>query len=103
MSIIIDVFLDAFLDTIKLIPFLFLTYFLMEYLEHRTKAATQQMVRKAADSARSLAVWQGHFRNAVFLLQLRVFMPEESFLCERFWLFFFPPQMRCCPFFFQNL
>lgn len=47
MSIIIDVFLDAFLDTIKLIPFLFLTYFLMEYLEHRTKAATQQMVRKA--------------------------------------------------------
>ncbi|AWY99355.1 MULTISPECIES: putative manganese transporter [Blautia] len=44
---IIDVFLDAFLDTIKLIPFLFLTYFLMEYLEHRTKAATQQMVRKA--------------------------------------------------------
>ena len=47
MSIIIDVFLDAFLDTIKLIPFLFLTYFLREYLEHRTKAATQQMVRKA--------------------------------------------------------
>ena len=47
MSIIIDVCLDAVLDTVKLIPFLFLTYFIMEYLEHRTKAATQQMVQKA--------------------------------------------------------
>ncbi len=30
-----DVILDTLLDTAKLVPFLFLTYLLMEYLEHR--------------------------------------------------------------------
>lgn len=44
---IIDVLLDAFLDTAKLLPFLFITYFLMEYLEHRTKETSKQMIKKA--------------------------------------------------------
>ena len=95
MSIIIDVFLDAFLDTIKLIPFLFLTYFLMEYLEHRTKAATQQMVRKAGRFGPLIGGMAGAFPRCGF------YPPDFGFLCrrstflwERFWLFFFPPQMR---------
>lgn len=33
---ILDVLLDAVIDTLKLLPFLFLTYLLMEYLESRT-------------------------------------------------------------------
>lgn len=44
---IIDVCLDAFLDTVKLIPFLFVTYFLMEYLEHKTKETSRQAIKKA--------------------------------------------------------
>ena len=34
---IIHVLEHALTDTIKLIPFLFLTYCLMEYLEHKTQ------------------------------------------------------------------
>lgn len=34
-------------DTLKLIPFLFLTYCLMEYLEHKTKEKAKVMVKKA--------------------------------------------------------
>lgn len=33
---ILDVLLDTLIDTLKLIPFLFLTYLIMEYLEHKT-------------------------------------------------------------------
>ena len=32
---LIDLCMDALLDTIKLVPFLFITYLAMEYLEQR--------------------------------------------------------------------
>lgn len=43
----LDIILDTLLDSVKLIPFLFLTYLAMEYLEHKTGAKTQNMVKKA--------------------------------------------------------
>lgn len=44
---IIEVLTDAFLDTLRLIPFLFLTYLLMEFLEHKTEEKSKQMIQKA--------------------------------------------------------
>lgn len=35
------------IDTLKLLPFLFLTYLAMEYLEHKAAARTQELVGKA--------------------------------------------------------
>lgn len=35
------------LDSIKLVPFLFLTYLVMEYLEHKAGEKTEQVVKKA--------------------------------------------------------
>lgn len=35
------------LDSLKLVPFLFLTYFVMEYLEHRAGDETQKVIGKA--------------------------------------------------------
>lgn len=43
----LDLLLDALLDTLKLIPFLLLTYLAMEYLEHRTGEKTQTLIKKA--------------------------------------------------------
>lgn len=43
----LDMILDALLDTAKLLPFLFLTYLAMEYLEHRTGDSTKKMIEKA--------------------------------------------------------
>lgn len=43
----LDIVLDSLLDTAKLIPFLLLTYIVMEYLEHRAGAATIGLVRRA--------------------------------------------------------
>jgi len=41
------VIIDTLLDTVKLIPFLFLTYLAMEFLEHKTGQKAQGLVRKA--------------------------------------------------------
>ena len=43
----LDVILDTLIDSIKLVPFLFLTYLAMEYLEHKAGEKTTHMVRKA--------------------------------------------------------
>lgn len=42
-----DVILDTLFDTVKLIPFLFVTYLAMEYLEHKTGQKAQGLVRRA--------------------------------------------------------
>lgn len=42
-----DIILDALLDTAKLIPFLFLTYLAMEYLEHKTGDGSKKLIQKA--------------------------------------------------------
>lgn len=43
----IDVILDTLLDVVKLLPFLFLTYLAMEYLEHKTGDRAETIVKKA--------------------------------------------------------
>ncbi len=40
-----EILLDAAVDTVRLIPFLFLTYLLMEYLEHKTGEKAEQIVK----------------------------------------------------------
>ena len=43
----VDVLLDAIIDTIKLIPFLWVTYLMMEYIEHKTKDKTKDTIKKS--------------------------------------------------------
>ncbi|MCM1185620.1 MAG: arsenic efflux protein [Lachnoclostridium sp.] len=47
MEALLDICLDACIDTIKLIPFLFLAYLAMEYLEHKMGERTQNFVERA--------------------------------------------------------
>ncbi len=47
MEIIFDIIKDALIDTIKLLPFLFVTYVAMEYLEHKTSGRVKGIISKA--------------------------------------------------------
>lgn len=42
-----ELVLETCMDTLKLMPFLFLTYLLMEWLEHKTGSRTQALIRRA--------------------------------------------------------
>ena len=47
LDIICDTLADAFFDSIYLLPFLFLTYVVMEWIEHRCASSTQEKIRSA--------------------------------------------------------
>ena len=43
----IEIIEDTLIDALKLVPFLFLTYLLMEYLEHKTGDKTKEVIKKS--------------------------------------------------------
>lgn len=43
----IDMILDTVIDAIKLLPFLFITYLIMEYIEHKTGEKTKNIIKKS--------------------------------------------------------
>lgn len=43
----LEILLDAIIDSVKLLPFLFITYLIMEYIEHKTKDKTKEAVKKS--------------------------------------------------------
>ena len=47
MELLIDVIIETIIDTAKIFPFLFLTYLLMEYLEHRAGDKTLSWLKKS--------------------------------------------------------
>lgn len=47
MELLLDILLDAVKDTLYLVPFLFVTYLAMEWLEHKAGAQAEEAVRRA--------------------------------------------------------
>ncbi len=43
----LDILQDAIIDTIKLIPFLFITYLIMEYIENKTSNKIREKIKKS--------------------------------------------------------
>lgn len=50
---LMDLIEDSLLDTVKLIPFLFLAYLAMEYLEHKTSQQAAKLIRRPGSNSAS--------------------------------------------------
>ena len=43
----IEIIEEAIMDSIKLLPFLFITYLIMEYIEHKTSDKAKNAIKKS--------------------------------------------------------
>lgn len=43
----LEILTDAIIDSVKLLPFLFITYLIMEYIEHKTKEKMKTAIKKS--------------------------------------------------------
>lgn len=62
----LDVFLDAIIDSIKLLPFLFLTYLFMEYIEHKTNSKAKNIIKKSGKFGPLIGSFLGIFPQCGF-------------------------------------
>ena len=63
---IFDVITDTLSDALKLLPFLFVTYFVMEYIEHKAGNKAEQMIQKAGRFGPLLGSMLGIFPQCGF-------------------------------------
>ena len=61
-----DVIADSFIDSIKLLPFLLLTYLIMEYLEHKAGDRMQAAIRNAGKGGPVIGAVLGVFPQCGF-------------------------------------
>lgn len=65
-KIILDCFLDSLVDSLKILPFLFLTFFIMEYIEHKSESKMQSAIAKAGKGGPFVGAILGAFPQCGF-------------------------------------
>lgn len=63
---IIDVLLDALIDTLKIFPFLFITYFIMESIEHKMGEHAKNTIKKSGKVGPLVGALLGAFPQCGF-------------------------------------
>ena len=62
----LDILKDAILDSVKLVPFLFVTYLIMEYLEHKTSDKHKEHMKKSGKLGPVIGALLGAFPQCGF-------------------------------------
>lgn len=66
MQEILEILQDTIIDSIKLIPFLFITYLIMEYIEHKTSEKVKTVIKKSGKLGPILGAIVGIFPQCGF-------------------------------------
>lgn len=61
-----DILMDTLMDSVKLIPFLFITFCLMEYIEHKFSAKTKERIEKSGKYGPIVGSFLGAFPQCGF-------------------------------------
>lgn len=61
-----DVLLETLIDSIKLVPFLFITYLIMEYIEHKTSHKAKETIKKSGKFGPAIGSILGVFPQCGF-------------------------------------
>lgn len=69
-----DIILDTLMDGIRLLPFLFVTYIVMEYIEHKMSAGTRRVVQASGRFGPLIGSIAGIFPQCGFLRRRPVCM-----------------------------
>ena len=56
----LEILEEALIDSIKLVPFLFMTYLIMEYIEHKTSKKSKEAIKKSGKFGPAI---RKHFRH----------------------------------------
>ena len=72
MEQIFEIVKEACVDTGKLVPFLFLTYLLMEWLEHKTGSRTQALILRTGKAG---PLFGGVLLGCVLFVGALLFLP----------------------------
>ena len=66
MQVLLEILKETSLDTLKLIPFLFITYLIMEYIEHKTSEKVKDTIQKSGKFGPLLGAIVGIFPQCGF-------------------------------------
>ena len=66
MQNILEVLQDTAIDTLKLLPFLFITYLIMEYIEHKTSQKSRETIKKSGKFGPLIGSFLGIFPQCGF-------------------------------------
>jgi hypothetical protein len=66
MDFVLDILIDAAIDTLKLVPFLFVTYLIIEAIEHRASEKTEELIKKAGIAGPLVGALVGIFPQCGF-------------------------------------
>ncbi len=62
----LDILIDSVIDSVKLIPFLLVTYLIMEYLEHKTSDKHREHMKKSGKMGPVIGGFLGAFPQCGF-------------------------------------
>lgn len=66
MDLVLDILADAAIDTLRLVPFLFVTYLIIEAIEHKASKKTEELIEKAGATGPLIGAILGIFPQCGF-------------------------------------
>ena len=62
----LDILLDTIIDSLKLLPFLFIAYLIMEYIEHKISGKSKEKIKKSGKFGPAIGSFFGIFPQCGF-------------------------------------